>query len=223
MHLTIALESPWLSAPGATGWPPTWLSPHGDASSPRWASPSSARRPSRRCTCISARPRVTGARISLALAGGVTLVITAVRVWVVALGMDANDVSRVELGPDVRLGAARVVPNRDIADYLAKLFDGFSENPAGSAEILYFDAPLADAGDWNEENAHEPEPPRLRRCSSACPSSAAPRQAQGGRRPCRDGNSDWAAGRSSTLLSPEWLHFPRRLHRLPPEAGACGG
>ena len=51
-------RSAWLSAPGVTGWPACWLSPHSGPRSPRSASPSSARRPSRRCTCICARPRL---------------------------------------------------------------------------------------------------------------------------------------------------------------------
>jgi hypothetical protein len=86
-----------------------------------------------------------GRRISLALAGGVTLVISAVA-WVVALGMDANNVSRVELGPDVRLGAARVVPNRDIADYLADV-DKLQREAGRERQRSLLDAPLADAGD----------------------------------------------------------------------------
>ena len=59
-----------------------------------------------------------GRRIALALAAAVTLVI-GLSAWLVKIGVDANDVNRVDLGPDVRLDAARIVPNRDIADYLA--------------------------------------------------------------------------------------------------------
>ena len=86
-----------------------------------------------------------GRRISLALAGSVTVVISAVA-WVIALGMDANNVSRVELGPDVRLGAARVVPNRDIAEYLADV-DKLQREAGRERQKSLLDAPLADAGD----------------------------------------------------------------------------
>ncbi len=61
-----------------------------------------------------------GRRVALALAGAATFVFGAIA-WVVAIGVDDADVNRVNLGPQVRLGADRVVPNRDIADYLAEV------------------------------------------------------------------------------------------------------
>jgi hypothetical protein len=61
-----------------------------------------------------------GRRVSLALACAVTLVIGAVA-WTIAVGVDDGNVNRVDLGPDVRLDARRVVPNRDIADYMAEV------------------------------------------------------------------------------------------------------
>ncbi len=84
-----------------------------------------------------------GRRISLALAASVTVVISAVA-WVVAVGMDVNDVNRVVLGPDVRLGTARVVPNRDIADYLADV-DKLQRAAGRERQKSLLDAPLADA------------------------------------------------------------------------------
>ena len=84
-------------------------------------------------------------RIALALAGVATLLISAVA-WVVAIGVDVNDVNRADLGPDVRLGAARVVPNRDIADYLAEV-DKLQRLAGRSRQKSLLDAPLADAGD----------------------------------------------------------------------------
>jgi hypothetical protein len=86
-----------------------------------------------------------GRRVSLALAGAVTVVISAVA-WVVAVGLDGNDVNRVDLGPDVRLGSARVVPNRDIADYLAEV-DKLQREAGRERQKSLLDAPLADAGD----------------------------------------------------------------------------
>ena len=74
-----------------------------------------------------------------------TLVISAVA-WVVAIGVDVNDVNRADLGPDVRLGAARVVPNRDIADYLADV-DKLQREAGRNRQKSLLDAPLADAGD----------------------------------------------------------------------------
>jgi len=84
-------------------------------------------------------------RISLALAGVVTILISAVA-WVVAVGMDANDVNRTDLGPDVRLGTARVVPNRDIAEYLADV-DKLQREAGRARQRSLLTAPLADAGD----------------------------------------------------------------------------
>jgi hypothetical protein len=86
-----------------------------------------------------------GRRISLALAGGVTVVASAVA-WVMAVGVDTNDVNRVDLGPDVRLGAQRVVPNRDIADYLAEV-DRLQIQAGRNRQKSLLDAPLADAGE----------------------------------------------------------------------------
>jgi len=54
------------------------------------------------------------------LAAAVTLVIGAIA-WVVTIGVDDGDVNRVHLGPEVRHGAGRVVPNRDMADYLGEV------------------------------------------------------------------------------------------------------
>lgn len=59
-------------------------------------------------------------RIVLALASAATLVLGAVAA-IISIGVDEGSVSRVDLGPEVRLGARRVVPNRDIADYLAEV------------------------------------------------------------------------------------------------------
>jgi len=86
-----------------------------------------------------------GRRVSLALAGAATLVVSALA-WVVAIGVDVNDVNRVELGPDVRLGAARVVPNRDIADYLAEV-DKLQRLAGRERQKSLLNAPLAEADD----------------------------------------------------------------------------
>ncbi|HET9266133.1 MAG TPA: FHA domain-containing protein [Vicinamibacterales bacterium] len=83
-----------------------------------------------------------GRRVSLAIAGSVTLVL-AVVAWIVAIGVDDADVSRVDLGPDVRLGARRVVPNRDIEDYLAEV-DELRLAAARARQRSLLDAPLAD-------------------------------------------------------------------------------
>jgi hypothetical protein len=83
--------------------------------------------------------------ISLAFAGGATLVISAIA-WVVAVGVDDNDVNRVDLGPDVRLGAERVVPNRDIAEYLAEV-DRLQRAAGRARQRSLLDAPIADAGE----------------------------------------------------------------------------
>jgi hypothetical protein len=86
-----------------------------------------------------------GRNMSLALAGAVTVLICAVA-WVIAVGVDTNDVNRVDLGPDVRLGAERVVPNRDIADYLAEV-DRLQIQAGRNRQRSLLDAPLADAGE----------------------------------------------------------------------------
>jgi hypothetical protein len=83
--------------------------------------------------------------ISLALAGGATVVICAVA-WVIAVGVDDNDVNRVDLGPDVRLAAERVVPNRDIAEYLAEV-DKLQRDAGRERQKSLLDAPIAEAGD----------------------------------------------------------------------------
>jgi hypothetical protein len=83
-----------------------------------------------------------GRRIALALAGGATAVICAL-LWVVVIGVDQSDVRRVELGPDVRLGAQRVVPNRDIADYLVDV-DKLQRAAGRERQMSLLNAPLAD-------------------------------------------------------------------------------
>jgi hypothetical protein len=84
-------------------------------------------------------------RISLAIAGAATAVISAVA-WVVSIGMNVGDVNRVDLGPDVRLGADRIVPNRDIAEYLADV-DKLQREAGRNRQRSLLDAPLADAGE----------------------------------------------------------------------------
>ncbi len=84
-------------------------------------------------------------RISLTLAGAATILISAVA-WVIAVGVDDKNVNRVDLGPDVRLGARRIVPNRDIADYLADV-DKLQRAAGRNRQQSLLDAPLADAGD----------------------------------------------------------------------------
>lgn len=84
-----------------------------------------------------------GRRIALALAATVALLI-GLAAWIVNISVDSNDVNRVALGPDVRLGARRVVPNRDIADYLAEV-DELRIAAARERQKSLLDAPLADA------------------------------------------------------------------------------
>ncbi len=86
-----------------------------------------------------------GRRISLALAAAATIVIGAVA-WIVAVSGDDSDVNRVELGPQVRLGAQRVVPNRDIADYLAEV-EQLKLTAGRERQMSLLNAPLADADD----------------------------------------------------------------------------
>jgi hypothetical protein len=50
----------------------------------------------------------------------------------------------VELGPDVRLGAQRVVPNRDIADYLVDV-DKLQRAAGRERQMSLLNAPLADS------------------------------------------------------------------------------
>jgi len=84
-------------------------------------------------------------RIALAIAGAATILISAVA-WVIAIGVDDNDVNRVDLGPDVRLGAERIVPNRDIAEYLAEV-DRLKRAAGRERQMSLLNSPLADAGD----------------------------------------------------------------------------
>jgi len=84
-------------------------------------------------------------RIVLALAGAATVVIGAVA-WIIAIGVDDGNVGRVDLGPDVRLEARRVVPNRDIADYLAEV-DKLKLAAGRERQKSLLNAPLADADD----------------------------------------------------------------------------
>lgn len=86
-----------------------------------------------------------GRRIALALAGAATLVIGAAA-WIITIGVEDGDVSRVDLGPDVRLEARRVVPNRDIADYLSAV-DKLQLAAGRERQKSLLNAPLADADD----------------------------------------------------------------------------
>lgn len=86
-----------------------------------------------------------GRRVSLALAGAATVVVSAIA-WIVAIGVEDGNVNRVDLGPDVRLGAQRVVPNRDIADYLADV-DKLQRAAGRERQKSLLNAPLADAED----------------------------------------------------------------------------
>ncbi len=95
-----------------------------------------------------------GRRIALALAGAVTLLIGAVA-WIVAIGVDDGSVNRVELGPEVRLGARRVVPNRDIADYLAEV-DKLQRDAGRERQKSLLNVPLADADDGSESAGSAP-------------------------------------------------------------------
>ena len=82
-------------------------------------------------------------RTSLALAGTATLVISAVA-WITTVGDGDGDVNRVDLGPEVRLGVQRVVPNRDIADYLAEV-DKLERAAGRERQKSLLDAPRAEA------------------------------------------------------------------------------
>ena len=86
-----------------------------------------------------------GRRVSLALACVATLVIGAIA-WIVAIGVDDGNVNRVDLGPDVRLAAEHVVPNRDIADYLADV-NKLQRTAGRERQMSLLNAPLADAED----------------------------------------------------------------------------
>jgi hypothetical protein len=52
----------------------------------------------------------------------------------------------VDLGPQVRLGADRVVPNRDVADYLAEI-EELKRDAARERQKSLLNAPLAEADD----------------------------------------------------------------------------
>jgi len=82
---------------------------------------------------------------ALALAGAAILVAGGVA-WISTIGVEEDDVNRVDLGPEVRLGAERVVPNRDIADYLAEV-DELRRAAGRERQKSLLNAPLADADD----------------------------------------------------------------------------
>jgi len=86
-----------------------------------------------------------GRHIAAAFAGAATIVISAVA-WVIAVGVDTSDVNRMDLGPDVRLETQRIVPNRDIAEYLVEV-DRLQRAAGRERQKSLLDAPLADAGD----------------------------------------------------------------------------
>ena len=86
-----------------------------------------------------------GRRVSLALACASTLVIGAIA-WIIAVGVDDGNVNRVDLGPEVRLDARRVVPNRDIADYMADV-NRLQRAAGRERQKSLLDNPLADADD----------------------------------------------------------------------------
>jgi len=86
-----------------------------------------------------------GRRMTLALAAAVTLVLGAIA-WIATIGVEDGDVGRVELGPQVRLGSGRVVPNRDIAEYLSDV-DKLKMAAGRERQKSLLNAPLADAED----------------------------------------------------------------------------
>jgi FHA domain len=86
-----------------------------------------------------------GRHVSLSLAGAATLLIGVVA-SVIAIGVESRDVNQVDLGPDVRLAAQRMVPNRDIAEYLADV-DKLKREAGRERQRSLLDAPLTDAGD----------------------------------------------------------------------------
>ena len=86
-----------------------------------------------------------GRRTSLALASAATLVFGAIA-WSITIGGNDGDVNRVALGPDVRLEARRMVPNRDIAEYLAAV-DQLKLAAGRERQKSLLDVPLADADD----------------------------------------------------------------------------
>jgi hypothetical protein len=82
-------------------------------------------------------------RAALGMAGSATLVIGAIA-WIMAIGSEDGDVRRVNLGPEVRLGAGRVAPNRDIADYLTEV-DELQRSAGRERQKSLLNAPLDDA------------------------------------------------------------------------------
>lgn len=86
-----------------------------------------------------------GRRTALALGGTATLVIAAIA-WSIAIGVEDSSVNRVDLGPEVRLGARRVVPNQDVADYLADV-DELQRDAGRLRQKSLLSAPLAEAED----------------------------------------------------------------------------
>lgn len=86
-----------------------------------------------------------GRRTAGALAGAATVVIGAIA-WIVTFRVEDGDVNRVALGPQVRLGVHRVVPNRDIADYLAEV-DKLKLAAGRERQKSLLNVPLADADD----------------------------------------------------------------------------
>jgi hypothetical protein len=66
--------------------------------------------------------------------------------WSIAVGVDDGSVNRVDLGPDVRLDARRIVPNRDIADYLADV-NRLQRAAGRERQKSLLNVPLADADD----------------------------------------------------------------------------
>lgn len=86
-----------------------------------------------------------GRRAALAMAAGVTVVAGAIA-GIIAIGGEDGDVDRVNLGPAVRLGADRVVPNRDIADYLAEV-EELKRDAGRERQKSLLEAPLDDAED----------------------------------------------------------------------------
>ncbi len=81
--------------------------------------------------------------VALAISAAAALVISAIA-WIVAIGVQDDNVNRVDLGPDVRLDAKRVVPNRDIADYLADV-NKLKRAAGRERQKSLLNAPLADA------------------------------------------------------------------------------
>ena len=86
-----------------------------------------------------------GRHVALALAGAATFLIGVIAL-IATFGVEESDVNRVALGPDVRLGAQRVVPNRDIADYLAGV-NKLRMSAGRERQKSLLNAPLTDAGD----------------------------------------------------------------------------